>query len=278
MKKRMLFLMSLIAVLTSLTAEARSVILGRTVLTSQGIAGRIYLGSCGYGYGYRPTNPHRVDAIQLQITNAGAQLDDVLVRFGNQRIQMLTLRDFYQQNSTTHLLDLTGDDRCVEEITVRGRSLNGWTNAMVTVIGHNFQNPPTPYPPGPNPGPYPPGPFPPMPPHPPGPVYPQELLGMTEIGFNHDVDVISFYGCANNATHRAIRVHVLDNAVNIDSLQLQYANGEIDPIEIRSLFQPGTGSRVIDLNGNDRCIRSIQVVGSTLYLGPRAKVQIFGIR
>ncbi len=78
---------------------------------------------------------------------------------------------------------------------------------------------------------------------------------------------------------KAIRIKVLDHAVQFHHVVIHFANGADQEVELRDVIPAGGESRVIDVVGADRVIRSIEFrYDSQSVRGKPARVRVFGKR
>jgi hypothetical protein len=102
-----------------------------------------------------------------------------------------------------------------------------------------------------------------------------QRLGSRSVALFGDHDVIPVTVLKGN--FRKIKLMVRDNDINIDDLTVIYGTGASDKIPIRGFIQKGGESRVIDLRGGDRVIRSVQLTyRSVLNSKGRAEVAVWG--
>lgn len=80
-------------------------------------------------------------------------------------------------------------------------------------------------------------------------------LGTTRVGFFIDRDTIHVGGAAGRFDK--IRFRVRGNAIWMYDLDVRYGNGTHDDIPTRFRVPQGGYSRVIDLRGGDRFLRSV---------------------
>lgn len=108
-----------------------------------------------------------------------------------------------------------------------------------------------------------------------------EYLGSTHLGnVFSDSDVIEFGQCgtpANPFVH-SVQLQVGRAEVEIQEIVLQFGNGQEQRLSVRSYFQPGSISRVIDLAGDERCVKRAFITGRTLGLGMQGVVSLYGVR
>jgi hypothetical protein len=103
------------------------------------------------------------------------------------------------------------------------------------------------------------------------------LLGDQEVDFRVDrdkIDVRRYEG-----SFRSLYFLVEKNDIEIYNLVITFENGERQNIETRLVFNEGSRSRTIDLNGGDRRITSIEFTYKTV--GARqegkARVAVYGV-
>jgi hypothetical protein len=89
-----------------------------------------------------------------------------------------------------------------------------------------------------------------------------ELLGQRNVNFRVDRDVIPV--TAREGVFRGIELEVSgNNPIEIFSLVVHFGNGADQNVEVRQVIPAGGRTRTIDLPGNTRVIRSIEVVYRT---------------
>jgi len=104
------------------------------------------------------------------------------------------------------------------------------------------------------------------------------VLGERMVNFKADHDEI---GVGNyEGFFKSLSIQVEKNDVEIFNLVVVYGNGEKEKIETRLVFKEGSRSRVIDLHGGKRRIKSIQFTYKTVgtWKEGRARVVVFGMR
>jgi hypothetical protein len=104
---------------------------------------------------------------------------------------------------------------------------------------------------------------------------PVRHLGSTRLTHHeNDVDVITFKNC--RAGVNAVQVRVRRGNVEIESIWVQFANGERDTLSVRDRIARGGESRWIDVRGGERCITAIGVIGDTENSRKQARVDVYG--
>ena len=82
-----------------------------------------------------------------------------------------------------------------------------------------------------------------------------KVLGSRKV--NHMVDHDTIHVTAVRGDFRRIRLRVSNVAVDFHRVVVHYANGGDDNVEIRGRVPAGGYTRIIDLRGSDRVIRSV---------------------
>lgn len=203
-------------------------------------------GECGPG-------APRFFAIQVEVDKNAAEIDSIRVVFGNGTTQELDVRSRFPAWSQSRIIDLKGDVRCIERFKVTGRTERSGLQAVVKLFGVSWPAPP------------------------PRPV--GAILGETRLRpASTDVDVIRVSDCRGDRANRfkAVQIEVRENFAEVDHLALRFGNGTFQDIPVRTYFNPGAWSRVIDLAGDGRCVSAIQVIGRTTAPGPQAVVTLRG--
>jgi hypothetical protein len=84
-----------------------------------------------------------------------------------------------------------------------------------------------------------------------------ERLGCQKVGFIADKDIIRVG--RGEGRFKSIRLQVSGNKVYMDDLKVIYANGEPDDIPVRSEIRAGGQTRPLDLRGERRAIKEIEM-------------------
>lgn len=85
-----------------------------------------------------------------------------------------------------------------------------------------------------------------------------ERLGCQKVGFVADKDIIRVG--RDEGRFRSIRLKVAGNKVHMMDLKVVYANGAADDIAVREEIRAGGQTRALDLKGERRAIRQIEMV------------------
>jgi len=102
-----------------------------------------------------------------------------------------------------------------------------------------------------------------------------ENLGSKEVTDRAESDV---FHLAAEGQFRSLRFRVSRAPVRFYRMEVTYGNGQTDQIQLKSLVRAGGSSRVIDLKGRDRFIRSVKFwyEAASIGRGRRAMVTLFG--
>ncbi|MEZ5843245.1 MAG: DUF2541 family protein [Hyphomicrobiaceae bacterium] len=84
-----------------------------------------------------------------------------------------------------------------------------------------------------------------------------EMLGSQSVGFTVDRDVIRVG--RREGRFRAIKLRVKGNDVYMMDLKVVYGNGSVDDLPVRAEIKEGRETRAIDLKGDRRVIREVQM-------------------
>jgi hypothetical protein len=189
----------------------------------------------------------RFTRIALEVRDNDIFMFDLKVVFMNGEVQDIPIRTLIRRGTRSRPLDLAGGERVIKQIEMVYRTRPGFGGrAVVNVYGEQDRRFPGPGPgagPGPGPGPG---------------IGRWEELGCKRVGFIIDRDVIPVG--RQEGRFRAIRLRVQDNKVYMMDLRVIYANGEPDNIPVRDEIRPGRETRPLDLRGDRRAIRQIEMV------------------
>jgi hypothetical protein len=106
-----------------------------------------------------------------------------------------------------------------------------------------------------------------------GPVRGWELLGTRTVTDRVDHDSIA---AGHQGTFRSIKITVQRRPVQFRDVKIHFANGDVQDVAIRNVIPAGGESRVIDVEGRDRVIRSVEFWYDAQSRGKRAVVRVYG--
>ncbi len=108
-----------------------------------------------------------------------------------------------------------------------------------------------------------------------GPLRGWELLGQTRVTDRVDHDTIAV--TAARGSFKSLRIKVSDHAVEFRDVKIHFANGGTQDVALAQVIPAGGESRVIDVEGYDRVIRSIALTYDAQSVrGRAARVRVFG--
>ncbi len=102
-----------------------------------------------------------------------------------------------------------------------------------------------------------------------------EKLGSKKVDYRLDKDVIQVG--YHKGGFKQLKMEVTGGTVNVHQVTIAYGNGQKDKIRVQQSFKKGQKSRVLDLPGNKRAIKSITLWYDTKNRSrKKASVHIFG--
>ena len=102
-------------------------------------------------------------------------------------------------------------------------------------------------------------------------------IGDATVDFKSDKDKFIILG---RDRFKAVKIMVQDAPLKMDNMQIKYHGGQKEDVELRSEFQPGSESRVIDLKNYSAELKSVTFVYHTIgTLGNgKAKIELWGLK
>jgi Protein of unknown function (DUF2541) len=86
--------------------------------------------------------------------------------------------------------------------------------------------------------------------------------------------VLHFQRCRGDI--HSVQIRSKRGQIEVERLWLRYANGERESLNIRDRIAQGGASRWIDLNGGNRCVAEIGIIGDTELSRDQARVEVWG--
>lgn len=103
-----------------------------------------------------------------------------------------------------------------------------------------------------------------------------ELLGVREVFFRVDRDVIPV--SLQKGVYKALKLKVSAGTINMHRFIVFFGNGTSKELIIRDLIRRGGETRVMDLPGNSRIIKRVEILYDTKsYSSRKAVVQLWGL-
>lgn len=214
----------------------------------------------------------RYDKLTLVVEDSELELLDMTVEFANGERWSPKLAYHFRENQRSRSIDLPGDDRHIAKIELLYRNTPGGGRARVEVYGKDVRNVA-----GYTPPPPPPKPVEPPPPPPPPAWSPTgwTLLGSQTVEGKKDRDTYVVGRKAGKFDRMTIVVK--DSDLEMIDFVVVFDNGDKFEPKVKHTFREGDRTRSIDLPGNDRYIKQINVRYANLPGGGKARVEIYGI-
>lgn len=105
------------------------------------------------------------------------------------------------------------------------------------------------------------------------------LLGSTHLAKHEkDVDVIRLPPCGRRMKMRIheVRVRAVHGQAEIETLWVRFQDGTKQSLPVRQRLAKGEDTRWIDLEGGERCVREIGVVGDTELSYDQTRLDFYG--
>jgi hypothetical protein len=100
-------------------------------------------------------------------------------------------------------------------------------------------------------------------------------LGSTSVSDRVDRDTIAV--TARRGNFKALQIRVFERDVQFREVAIRFANGDLQNVALRDVIRAGGQSRIVDIEGQDRVIRAIELVYDAQALGGRqARVEVWG--
>jgi hypothetical protein len=206
--------------------------------------------------------------LMLVVEGSDLRMNDLIITYDNGRKHSPRLKHEFREGSRTRPIDLKGEDaRFIKEIELRYGNLPGGGRAKVQVWGKEGE---VAYP-EPRPAPRP------QPPPPPSGGWDSRgwtLLGEQSVDGRKDKDFIRV-GRREGRFNRLMLV-VEGSDLRMDHLIITYDNGRKHSPRIGHEFREGSRTRPIDLKGEARIIKEIELRYANVPGGGRATVQVWG--
>jgi hypothetical protein len=199
----------------------------------------------------------RFDQITLLVLDSDLELFDLTVVFGNGERWSPRLRHAFREGSRSHSIDLPGDDRMIQRLELAYGKLSRGRPASVEVYGRaSGRRPHQASPPA---------------------VFDHRgwtLLGSQTVSGRRDRDVIRVGPYSGGFDQLTMSVH--DSDLELLDFKVVFRNGTSWSAPVRHVFREGSRTRVIDLPGNDRIIKRIELSYANLPGSGRARVEVYG--
>ncbi|HWM85574.1 MAG TPA: hypothetical protein VNO33_07045 [Kofleriaceae bacterium] len=202
--------------------------------------------------------------LMLVVEDSDLRLDKLIVTYDNGRKHSPSVRHEFREGSRTRSIDLRGDDaRGIREVELRYGNVPGGGRATVQLWGKADEVSGRPEPPPP-------------------PSRPDRdwdsrgwtLMGEQWVRGDKQKDFVRVG--ARKGPFTRLMVVVEEGEVNLDDIIIEYDNGRKHSPQLHHSFRDGSRTRPVDLRGDARAIRRVELRYSNMPKNQRAKVQIWG--
>jgi hypothetical protein len=165
----------------------------------------------------------RYAAVRLEVKGSDVEIYDLRIVYGNGTKEELSVREVFRAGTGSRRIALAGGDRFIRQIILTYLPRGPF---QLKVFGE--------------------------------PADKWVELGCRSVGFKIDRDVIKvgrFEG-----PFRKIRLRVIGNKIEVFDLNVVYGNGGRDDIRVRAVIPDGGMTKPLDLRGDGRAIRRIEMV------------------
>jgi len=181
----------------------------------------------------------RYARLRFQAGDGGVRIGEVRITFGNGDTQFVTIEDRLGNNQSSRVIDLEGNRRFIRSLRVDARPLRGERDARLTLLGEREAAPPRRRP---------------------------DLGGFIAINKQRitrrtDDGLVEFDVGRDEGRFGELRFLAEDGDVFIREALIVFANGETQRARIRDRLNEDDLSETIDLAGESRAIRTVQVRG-----------------
>ena len=250
--QRLIRVVSLLFLLLSLSSAADAqrrqgndggwVLLGRSYVSARADHGTIVVNNRG-----------NFQALQVEVKGGSIEFQRVVVHFENGQDHQLEIRDRIPANGRTREIDLPGDRRRIRSVEF-WYSRGSWrSRPYVNLWGRSSAS------------------------DTPGGGYEGrwENLGRAYVNgrVDHDRIIVNHRG-----TFRALQLGIKGGTIEFQRVVVHFQNGEDHQLEIRDRIPDGSKTRVIDLPGERRRIRSVEFWYSKEGWRSRPLVNVWGMR
>ena len=192
--------------------------------------------------------------LTLFVEKSEIELLDFEITFGNGERFHPEVRYYFKENSRTRIIDLPGDERMIKNINLKYRNVPGGGSAKVEVWGWRADSAA-------------------------GPGWDSKgwvKLGDREVNGTYDHDKIEVGKYEGKFTK--LTLFVEKSEIELLDFEITFGNGERFHPEVKFFFKEGSRTRVIDLPGDERMIKNINLRYRNVGGGGRAKVEVWGWR
>ncbi|MBE7490770.1 MAG: hypothetical protein HS108_03250 [Planctomycetes bacterium] len=198
-------------------------------------------------------------AIRIKVEDGNLEMHGIKVTFGNDEAWEPDVRAVFKEDSRSRDIDLPGEARFIKRVSFKYESKRKRGKAEVKLYGKQAG----------------------------GKAEPGksdlgkrhagfEHLGTRQVNFLADKDTIDVSD--EDGRFVALVIDVDDGELAVHKIKLTFGNGETFEPEVRHEFKEGSRSRQIDLPGEKRAIRKVELSYKSRLKEGRATVHLFGKR
>jgi hypothetical protein len=195
----------------------------------------------------------RFTKLTLHVENSDLELIDFQITFGNNEKFHPEIRHIFREGARTRVIDLPGDDRTIKAIDLRYKNLPGSGRARVEVWAWKSDDPKR-------------------------PAFSWDSKGWTMLGertVNGRLDRDRIVVGRREGKFSRLTLVVLDSDLELLGFEVRFARGAPFRPDVRHTFRENERTRVIDLPGDDRTIRSLEFTYKNVPRGGNAKLQVW---
>jgi hypothetical protein len=212
--------------------------------------------------------------LMLVVEDSDLRLDDIIIQYDNGRKHSPRVQHEFREGSRTRAIDLRGEARVIRDIELRYGNVPGGGRATVQVWGRDTggevsRAPSTPPPPVVRDH------------RDREPDYPTRggwsTRGWTMLGEQWVSGKSDFIRVgAREGTFTKLMMVVEDGDLQLNDIIIEYDNGRKHSPRVAHFFKEGQRTQAIDLRGDARVIKRIELRYANVGAGRRAKVSIWG--
>ena len=184
-------------------------------------------------------------AIQLKVEGSSLELTELKVTFGDNTTFVAATKLTFGPGQTSRSIDLPGAAREIKQIDLTYSNVAGGANARVEVLGKSA---------------------------------PPQWKKLGERTVNGKLDKDTIIVGADDGLFSAIQVKVENSSLEMRDIKVNFGNGSSFSPPTKLVFAPNQTTRVIDLPGEKRVIKSVEFKYSNLPGGGNARVELWGRR
>jgi hypothetical protein len=205
----------------------------------------------------------KFDQLQLVVLDSDIDLKDITVTFSNGEKWSPAMKQSFREGQRSRMIDLPGNNRTIAKIELVYANTPGGGRAKVAIYGRDKKASPV----RPDPRP--------MAPAASFDATGWTLLGEQWVNGRRDKDTIKVGKYADKFDQ--LTLVVTDSDLELKDLTVKFGDGAKDKWSphIKHVFKEGQRSRVIDLPGQDRIIKKIDLSYANIAGGGRAKVAVY---